>query len=189
MPEHFEKPPELRTRQLVLRPLSADFAEDFFAICNDAEVMRYASTPPLSREASDTRLHDWLRDTVKGSVCCWLLCNTQNEFVGQVSLYNIDKANLRAELGYGLMPHHWGKAYASEAIAAAIRYAFDYLKLCRLEADIDPNNIASRRVLEKNGFSREGIMPKRWYKEGRFFDTWYYGLLNEKRIRELESNH
>ena len=60
--------------------------------------------------------------------------------------------NRRCEIGYALASRHWGEGYATEALRAAIRHGFDALNLNRIEADIDPRNIGSARVLEKLGF-------------------------------------
>jgi RimJ/RimL family protein N-acetyltransferase len=56
-------------------------------------------------------------------------------------------------------------------------YGFKALDLNRVEADIDPRNTASARVLEKLGFRQEGYMPERWIVQGEPADTVYYGLL------------
>lgn len=176
--------PELHTHRLRLAPLDARDGDALHALSRDPQVMRWSSLPPQTRAQTDALLARWVAEGAAGVACCWLL-HDNDGFVGQVSLFRIDRDNHRAELGYLLMPHAWHRGYASEAVAAAIRYAFGHLALCRLEADVDPDNLASWRVLEKNGFCREGILPKRWFKEGRFFDTWLYGLLNERRIMEL----
>ena len=151
---------------------------------SDPEVMRYSSLPPQSRAETDALLARWIAEGREGRSCCWMLFDA-SRFIGQVSLFGIDHDNHRAEIGYLLMRDAWSLGYASEAIPAAIRHAFGRLALCRLEADVDPGNLASSRVLEKNGFRREGFLPKRWFKDGRFHDAWLYGLLNERRINQL----
>lgn len=179
--------PELQTNRLRLEPLHARHGDELYQLSSNPDVMRYSSLPVQTRDMTDAMLLDWIADSAKGRVCSWILRTDANRFVGQVSLYGIDHGNLRGEIGYMLMPQEWRKGYASEAIAAAVRYAFGYLELCRLEADVDPGNPGSWRALEKNGFRREGVMPQRWHKEGRFYDSWFYGLLNERRIRALKS--
>jgi ribosomal-protein-alanine N-acetyltransferase len=72
---------------------------------------------------------------------------------------------------------YWGQGYVTEALEAMIRYGFDVLDLNRIEADIDPLNIGSARVLEKLGFRKEGYMPERWIVGGKTADTVNYGLL------------
>lgn len=176
---------ELHTRRLRLEPLHPRHDAELHTLCSNADVMRFSSLPPQTRGQSEALLTQWIAESAAGTCCSWILRNRQDGFVGQVSLFAIDRDNLRAELGYLLMPEHWGCGLASEAVGAAVRYAFGHLKLCRLEADVDPGNTGSWRALEKNGFRREGFLPKRWFKQGRFYDAFLYGLLNETRINEL----
>lgn len=66
----------------------------------------------------------------------------------------------------------------AEALQALLTYGFDTLGLNRVEADIDPRNTGSQRVLEKLGFRQEGYMPERWIVDGVTADTAFYGLLH-----------
>jgi [ribosomal protein S5]-alanine N-acetyltransferase len=64
-----------------------------------------------------------------------------------------------------------------EALRAMLRYGFDRMALHRVEANVDPENLASRRVLEKLGFVQEALVRENWYHERRYIDTAFYGLL------------
>ena len=61
-----------------------------------------------------------------------------------------------AEIGYGLEPEYWGKGYATEAVIAAVDWALKQPSVKRIEAETEPGNIASQRVLEKAGFIPTG---------------------------------
>jgi RimJ/RimL family protein N-acetyltransferase len=80
---------------------------------------------------------------------------------------------------------HWGCGYAAEALDAVLGYGFRELGLNRVEADIDPRNAASARVLERVGFCKEGFMPERWIVNGEAADTAFYGLLK----RQWDARH
>jgi RimJ/RimL family protein N-acetyltransferase len=94
-----------------------------------------------------------------------------------VSLHRFVDASRRCEMGYALARAHWGGGYVSEALRALLNFGFTALDLNRIEADVDPRNGASARVLEKLGFQKEGFMPERWIVQGEPADTVYYGLL------------
>ena len=64
-----------------------------------------------------------------------------------------------------------------EALAALIDHAFGVLKLRRLEADVDPNNAGSLRILDRMGFRREGLLRERWNVAGEIQDSVVLGLL------------
>jgi len=68
----------------------------------------------------------------------------------------------------------------SEALAALVGSAFTNLELRRLEAEVDPLNLGSRRLLEKTGFTPEGLLRKRWVDKGAAHDTIIYGLLRDE---------
>ena len=75
----------------------------------------------------------------------------------------------------------WGHGYAQEAGRAVISHAFDVLGLNRIEAEIDPRNEASARVLERLGLRREGLLRERWIVAGEVSDSALYGLLARDR--------
>ncbi|MBM4219405.1 MAG: GNAT family N-acetyltransferase [Gammaproteobacteria bacterium] len=103
--------------------------------------------------------------------------NEDGEILGTCTLFSIHRDSKRAELGYCLRSPYWRKGYMSEALTALIDYAFATLKLRRLEADVDPGNAGSVRLLERMGFTREGLLRERWDVGGQIGDTAFFGLL------------
>lgn len=68
----------------------------------------------------------------------------------------------------------------TEAIRAALRFGFEHVGLHRVEANIDPDNIGSRRVVEKAGFTHEAMLRQNWFYAGRFTDSAIYGILKHE---------
>jgi RimJ/RimL family protein N-acetyltransferase len=99
------------------------------------------------------------------------------DVIGSCLLFHFDLPNGRAELGYLLGREHWGAGYMAEAAAALIEFAFGTVGLRRLEAEIDPRNEASARLLERVGFVKEGHLRQRWDSKGEISDSGLYGLL------------
>ncbi|HUG24376.1 GNAT family N-acetyltransferase [Piscinibacter sp.] len=99
------------------------------------------------------------------------------EVVGTSLLFRFDTDSARAEVGYALGRPHWGRGFMHEALGALIGFAFGTLALRRLEAEVDPRNLASDRVLIRLGFTREGLLRQRWVAKGEAKDTHIYGLL------------
>lgn len=73
-----------------------------------------------------------------------------------------------------------GKGVASEAVRLLTRYLFDTKKVNRVQLIIHPENVASKRVAEKNGFIHEGVMRGAWYHRGRYHDVEVYALLRRE---------
>lgn len=100
--------------------------------------------------------------------------------IGSCLLFRHDEASARAELGYVLGRVHWGQGLMFEALSGFVAHAFGTLGLRRLEADVNPLNGASVRLLERLGFAREGLLRQRWVTKGEVCDSLIYGLLREE---------
>jgi [ribosomal protein S5]-alanine N-acetyltransferase len=86
------------------------------------------------------------------------------------------------EIGYRIKANERGKGFATEAVKLLVGYLFSTNKgIERLESITDTENVASQRVLEKNGFKREGRLRKRSQNKMEYRDEWIYGLLREER--------
>jgi ribosomal-protein-alanine N-acetyltransferase len=106
--------------------------------------------------------------------------------IGSVTLFNLDFNHRRAEIGYALGREHWGQGYMNEALQALLAYAFETLDLHRIEADIDPRNIASIKTVERLGFKREGYLRERWQTNGEIQDAFFYGLLRREWVGQAD---
>jgi RimJ/RimL family protein N-acetyltransferase len=85
-----------------------------------------------------------------------------------------------AHIGYYVLPDYWGNGYASEAAQLLVAYAFDELNAHRVEASVQADNPASKRVLEKLGFQQEGTKRDAYYKQGEYKDITLWSLLSDE---------
>jgi RimJ/RimL family protein N-acetyltransferase len=92
-----------------------------------------------------------------------------------------DVARYSAELGYWLGEAYWGRGIATAAVSRFTEYAFDTFDLCRIYALVFETNPASRRVLERAGYTLEGRLRRAVYKDGRIFDQFLYAVSHEPR--------
>ena len=100
--------------------------------------------------------------------------------IGQLSFSNLVWGAFRSTfLGYSMDFAETGHGYITEAIEAAVRFAFDELLLHRIEANIMPRNLPSIRVAEKLGFENEGLSPKYLKINGVWEDHLHYVIRNE----------
>lgn len=88
-----------------------------------------------------------------------------------------------AEIGYWIGEPYWGKGIATKAVELITEYAFDELKLIRIYAGAFEYNTGSMKVLERNGFQKEGIAKKAIFKNEKFWDEHKYALLIENVFR------
>lgn len=178
--DELAQPPVLESQAVRLRPLRADDAGAVFALYSDPDVCRYWSFAPWTELA---QAEAWLAERMgwrPPSTYGWALAETAGDrLVGTVSLFALSAPNRRAELGYSLLPARQGRGLAREGVRLALAFGFATLDLERIEADVDPRNGPSWRLLEHFGFRREGLLRNRWRVGDSFADSWIYGLLRE----------
>jgi ribosomal-protein-alanine N-acetyltransferase len=172
-------PAILTTPRLTLRWVDEGDAAALFALFSDPQVTRYWSMPPWTSIAqAEQSIRDSLEAYRTGtSLRFGIVIKETGQLVGHLKLYDFSDANRRCDIGYALLPACWGKGYLSEALTAILDYAFSALDMNRIEADIDPRNAASQKLLERMHFQREGYMRERWIVNGEICDTAFYGLL------------
>jgi ribosomal-protein-alanine N-acetyltransferase len=171
--------PTLADARVSLRALRASDADDLFALQSDPRVMRYWSHPPWTdRAQAIERIAQLERDRTVSEFYPWAITHAgADRLIGTVSLFAVNHAQFRGEIGYSLVAAEWGRGYATGALRLAIAFAFGTLGLKRLEADIDPRNTASCKLVERVGFVREGFLRERWHVAGEVTDSVIYGLL------------
>ncbi|ALX15583.1 GCN5 family acetyltransferase [Burkholderia cepacia JBK9] len=177
------EPVTLHTSRLVLRPLRETDAQAFFEIWSDAQAMRYFSFSPMTQiEQAAARVARNLTTSASGQdLICVLELRETGEALGECVLFHANEQCRRAEIGFSLRRKFWRGGYMREAATAVIGHAFGTLKLNRIEADIDPRNVASAQLLERLGFVREGLLRERWIVGGEVSDSALYGLLASDR--------
>ena len=169
----------IRTSRLVLRVPELSDAEALFSIFSDPEVMRYWSTPPWQNvQEATARIERDRAALLNGSAVRLLLQPVEGgSILGAVTLLGFVANSRRAEVGYLLSRQAWGKGLVHEALCGLLTYGFNNLSLRRVEADVDPRNERSAKVLERLGFVREGFLRERWLIGDEVSDTALYGLL------------
>ena len=178
--------PTLESARLRLRPYRSSDAEAMFRLYSDPRVMRYWSFPPWTDLAqAEAYLQRVLGEMAEGRVLPWAVANREDDrLLGTTTLFAFDAVQGRAEVGYSLDPKCWGQGVASEALRLALGHGFDALRLRRVEADVDPRNAASCRLVERLGFRLEGLLRARWRVAGEICDSALYGLLAPEFVRE-----
>ncbi len=164
--------PTLATARLRLRPWQPDDRAWFVALRADPEVSRFLGDgqPQPAGEASaefEWASSEWARVGLGPWAVEERSTGMRVGYVG-LPLWREGAPEEAVEIGYGYARDAWGKGYATEAAAAAIRWAFEVRRLDSLVALTAPENHASQRVLAKLGFTQDGDF-ERPYGQRRFF--------------------
>jgi ribosomal-protein-alanine N-acetyltransferase len=171
--------PQLRGNRLCLRGPRADDADAVFALFSDPAVMRYWSRPPMTgRGEAEGLVAENCEAFAQRTMLNWVVTRRDRDAViGTCTLFHFEPRHRRAEIGYALRSDHWGRGLACEAVTLALDWGFRTLGLHRIEADIDPRNAGSRKLLERLGFTSEGLLRERYFVGGETSDTELFGLL------------
>lgn len=173
--------PVLSTERLLLKSMRLADTESIFYLRSDPQVMKFINRPLITtfKEAED-----WIRlvqsnlENNQGITWGIFLRERPEANIGNIGLWRIEKENYRAEIGYMIEPAHQGKGIMSEAIQSVIEYGFSEMKLHSIEAQLNPENYASSRLLEKAGFVKEARFKENIFWNGKYEDTLVYSLIN-----------
>jgi len=174
-------PRELDTHDLHLRPSNPTDAQGMFNMLSDTQSMKYWSGEPIEdMGAAVEKLNKDLESDAQGNSMCWAITlRGQDRMIGKCILFQFDKTNRRAEIGYILNRQYWRQGLMHQALTAVIDFAFNTLELHRIEADVDTENAGSLGILGKLGFRREGLFRERWFMYEVWHDSVMLGLLKQ----------
>jgi [ribosomal protein S5]-alanine N-acetyltransferase len=176
--------PQLQDKRVRLRGPRNEDADALFALFSDPAVMRYWSRPPMTTLGEAQGLIGEMLDSFEQrSLLNWMVTTRDDGVIGTCTLFRIDPRHRHAEIGYALRSDHWGHGIASEAVALVLDWAFRRLDLQRVEADIDPGNDGSRRLLSRLGFASEGVLRQRFFVGDVVTDSELFGLLAQDWLR------
>lgn len=183
---NFRPFPELTTDRLVLRQITQEDAPQFFDIRSNTDVMKYIDRPLHKNIEESIELINKIITAVENNeYIAWAISlKTNLDFIGTISFHRIEKEHYRAEIGYMIHPQFWRKGYTQEAISEVIQFGFKKLKLHSIEANINPNNLASASILLKNGFVQEAYFKENYFYNGKFLDTAIFSLLTTEKEDE-----
>lgn len=174
----FRSLPVLETERLRLHPLAPADTPALLRLRSHPEVMRYMDREPLQNLSEASA---WVEAALvamqNGTGINWRMEIKNGEpFIGTVAIWRIIPEHFRGEIGYTMFAEHWGKGYMTEALSALTGYAFQTLRLHSLEANINPNNAASERLLLRLGFEKEAHFKENFFFRGEFLDSVIYSL-------------
>ncbi len=170
--------PAFLSKRLAYRLVEQTDIPFFDAALHDPQVMQYMSIR-FTTDQPGREQWNWYQSQLAAGTALFFAVFTQEtkDFCGVVSLYYYDATNHKAELGYWLLPKYWGQGYAVEACLAILTEARTLWNLHRVEAIIETDHVASRRVLMKCGFNFEGILREMELKSGSWIDLEVWGQL------------
>ena len=150
----------LETTRLMLREFVDDDVDALAAILSDPETMRFYPAPLDRGGVADWIQRNRRRYRTDGFGIWAMILKSSNELIGDCGLIRqLVEDRDEIEIGYHVRRNLWGNGFATEAAQACRDYGFRQLPVKRLISLIRPENLASRRVAEKNGMAAgKGIL-------------------------------
>lgn len=172
--------PLLSTNRLHLRRITNEDAEEIFFQRSDKRMLRYLDRNPI-RSIDEAK--QWIKMIDNGinndEYIAWgITLKNEPKLIGTITFWNLQKEHYRAEIGYALHPDYQGRGIMQEAIDTVLDFGFKNMKLHSVEANVNPANAASIKLLERNKFVREAYHRENYYYNGRFLDSAIYSLLS-----------
>jgi len=156
--------PEILTHRLRLRAFTPEDAPEFHAAYGDPVAMRHwnhAPSPDIERTARYIR--GWTKANPKDAMIWAIALGDTDRCIGMVNYHTRNARSFRVEIGYILAPQAAGQGYATEALTAFIGHLHTALHVHRIEAQIEPENVKSRALVERLGFILEApLLRDRW---------------------------
>jgi len=165
-------------RQVYLRPPRARDRDEFLAAMRASRLLhRGKVTPPITAE----QFRAFLRRVRSPRTIALIACRVADQrIVGVINLNEIVRGSFHsAYLGYYAAAEFTRRGYMTEALQLAVRHAFTTVRLHRVEANIQPHNVASIALVKRCGFRREGFSPRYLNIAGRWRDHERWAITKE----------
>jgi ribosomal-protein-alanine N-acetyltransferase len=172
------KEKNLTGKRIFLRaPTDKDFAEFARAAKASRKFHKGLVNPPLTKKD----FAEFVARNEKAENEFFLICRVHdNAICGAVNLSQIFRRGFQnAYLGYYLFENFTGEGFMTEAVGLILKFAFKTLKLHRIEANVQPENVASIKVLERSGFTKEGFSRKYLKVDGDWRDHERWAIIIE----------
>lgn len=171
--------PRLEDGELTLRPFADTDREALIRLGDNARVAQFLADRfphpyrPIDADA-------WLTLVAGETPPHNFAIALQGQCIGGIGLFPLADVHFQtADFGYWLGEPYWGQGLATRAVKLLLAYALKRLPYIRLQALVFDGNASSMRVLEKNGFVREGVLRRHVTKNGRVLDAVLYALVRE----------
>ncbi|TND10351.1 MAG: ribosomal-protein-alanine N-acetyltransferase [Bacteroidetes bacterium] len=182
--EQFAVFPVLETARLLLRETGEKDLPGIFRLYADERIMRYRGAPTFSSvEEAEHLLQHWSGLFSGTNGIRWTITQKENDrLIGTAGFNRFMKEHFRGEIGYELDPQLWNKGIMTEALRAIAGWGFTKAGLHSIEANIAPDNLASKRVLEKLDFAQEAH-----YRENYYYKGWWDSVIYSLRANEFRN--
>jgi len=179
---------EINTNRLLLRPFCYEDDDDMLKYwVSDPKSQSMLSEPVYSTKDEVKALLDkYITSYQREDYYRWAIIEKESAVcIGQLAIFLVDSKNHFCEIEYCIGSNFQRKGYCSEAVKSVIDYAFEQIGIHKMQVCHKENNIASKGVIQKCGFTYEGTLRDYFFMDGHYVSRLYYSMLRS----EWESSH
>ncbi|MGG0718486.1 GNAT family N-acetyltransferase [Robertmurraya massiliosenegalensis] len=166
----------IESKRLVIREFKPTDWEEVWKYTSNRKVMKYIPEGTFSEADAKNFLQENRGETAQKFP---VILKESNDLIGHIAFFRYFGEHTY-EIGWVFNPNYYNKGYATEAAYAMLNYGFTLLKLHRIIATCQPENISSYRVMEKIGMRREGYFKKCIPHGDGWWDEYFYSILDEE---------
>lgn len=169
----------LHTERLLLREMTPETYNKVMSQFMDSEIKTFFGMKTNEElELEKLRYQQGMTMSGKSFLYFHLVEKSNNQVLGWCGYHTWFKLHRRAEIGYVLNDDAYKrKGYMKEAIPEVIRYGFEVMHLNRIEALVSPDNKPSLKLINSNGFTREGLLREHYMSKNKLDDSIIFSLL------------
>lgn len=175
----------IQSTNLNIRALVKEDSNKLFNLYSDAEVQQYTDIEIL-RSLNDTQklINTWSKEADEQElIFLGIFSRATKDFLGTISLFNIDRKHSFASLGFQLVKDYWGRGIMNESLNNFIKFVFEELNLHRIETQIYIENVRSINVLKRLGFKKDGQLRQNFLINGKYEDSYLFSILRSEFIK------
>ncbi|WP_245647125.1 GNAT family N-acetyltransferase [Microtetraspora niveoalba] len=169
-PEETRQTAAIGSSRVFLRPISGGDQDEFVRLVRASVDLHH---PWMSLPATPEEFQAYVRrfDDPESAQCLLVRVQDTGAMAGVININSIIRGRFQnGSLGYAAFAPTAGRGYMSEGLGLVLRHAFERLRLHRLEAQIQPENHASKRLVQRHGFRYEGCSPDLLFIDGAWRD-------------------
>lgn len=171
--------PNLETKRLKLVEIGEEHTQSFYDIMSKDAVTKYYGMESLKSIEQALKIIKSFQNTYesKRAIRWGIVLKDTGDFIGTLGLNNLSTWSKKAEIGFELHPSHCNKGITTEAVKEVLQYSFEDLGLFRMGAVTYPQNEPSIHLLNRLGFTKEGLLRGYLYQNNRCHDALIFSLL------------
>jgi len=171
------------TSRLLLRPFQ--YSDDDSMLQNwisDPDIQAMYSEPVYKTKAEVKELLDkYIASYQKEDYYRWAIIDTlSGACIGQIAIFLVDSKNHFCEIEYCIGSKFQRKGFCVEAVKAILDFAFEQVNIHKMQVCHKENNIASKGIIKKCGFTYEGMLRDYFFMDGKYVSRLYYSMLRKE---------